>query len=94
MSAGLCPVVNDVGGNAAVLGPALAHRLVADASPERVAAAWEAALRDREARDRDGAAARRRVIERYGIDATLRRYREIYDGRSALAPPVSEVAGG
>ena len=35
MSAGLCPVVTDVGGNRLVLGPELAHRLVPRREPER-----------------------------------------------------------
>ena len=46
MSAGLCPVVTDVGGNAAVLGRELAHRLVPGQDPAALADAWMDALTD------------------------------------------------
>src|SRR5262249_2001711 len=61
MSAGLCPVVTDVGGNAAVLGPDLAHRLVRPNDPDSLAAAWRAALQEPATRCRDAEAARQRV---------------------------------
>src|SRR5438093_10224690 len=46
MSAGVCPVVTDVGGNRSVLGSELHHRLVPSGDPEALAAAWVAALGD------------------------------------------------
>jgi glycosyltransferase involved in cell wall biosynthesis len=83
MSAGICPVVTNVGGNAAVLGPDLAHRLVPAGDPDAVAARWAEALRDHDRRRHDAAAARARVVERFSIAATVRQYEEIY---AATAP--------
>jgi glycosyltransferase involved in cell wall biosynthesis len=82
MSAGLCPVVTDVGGNPAVLGPELRHCLVPARDPERLAAVWTEALRDDGRRARDGAAARRRVEETFSLDLMMRRYDELYRGRA------------
>ena len=85
MSAGLCPVVTAVGGNADVLGPALAHRLVPPANPAALAAAWAAALSDDAARVRDARTARERVVERYSAEAMVRRYEAIYAGEAVEA---------
>lgn len=79
MSAALCPVVTDVGGNAAVLGPALAHRLVPPASPDALATAWISALQDSKAREADGRAARARVSQSFTLDAMVRSYERIYE---------------
>jgi glycosyltransferase involved in cell wall biosynthesis len=78
MSAGLCPVVTDVGGNAAVLGPELGHRLVPSEDAAALAAAWHDALLDRSRREQDSLAARRRVEEVFGIDAMVRAYETLY----------------
>lgn len=78
MSAGLCPVVTDVGGNAAVLGESLRHRLVEPGNPHALAAAWRDALTDATTRERDAAAARARVVERFGLAAMVRQYEAIY----------------
>ena len=78
MSAGLCPVVTDVGGNRDVLGPDLAHRLVPSERPEALAAAWRRALEDRETRERDAARARSVVGERFSLDAMVRAYEDLY----------------
>ena len=78
MGAGICPVVTDVGGNAAVLGPGLAHRLVPAGDPAAIATGWEAALRDHDRRQRDADAARARVVEQFSIAATVRQYEAIY----------------
>ncbi|HJU65598.1 MAG TPA: glycosyltransferase [Gemmatimonadaceae bacterium] len=78
MSAGLCPVVTDVGGNAAVLGPGLSHRLVAAQEPAALAAAWTAALTDHAARSTDGAAARARVEQAFALSGMVRSYEELY----------------
>jgi glycosyltransferase involved in cell wall biosynthesis len=82
MSAGLCPVVTDVGGNANVLGPSLSHRLVAPNDPTALAAAWRAALTDHAERQRDAAAARQRVIEAFGMDGMVNAYQRLYLGRA------------
>src|SRR5438105_12530805 len=82
MSAGACPVVTDVGGNRAVLGPELGHRLVPPGDPDALAAAWMAALRGTGAERRlaDAEAARRRVQERFSLDAMVRAYERLYLG--------------
>jgi glycosyltransferase involved in cell wall biosynthesis len=78
MSAGLCPVVTDVGGNRDVLGPELRHRLVRSEDPAALAAAWAGALADSEARNRDARAARRRVEQEFSLDAMVRGYERLY----------------
>jgi glycosyltransferase involved in cell wall biosynthesis len=78
MSAGLCPVVTDVGGNAAVLGPELAHRLVPAADPGALAGALSRALLDDAARARDSRTARDRVVQHFGLDAMVHSYESLY----------------
>lgn len=78
MSSGLCPVVTDVGGNAAVLGPELAHRLVPPEDPEALAVAWRLALSDPAARRSDGTTARARVELHFGLPAMVRSYEALY----------------
>jgi glycosyltransferase involved in cell wall biosynthesis len=80
MSAGLCPVVTRVGGNPAVLGDALAHRLVDPESPEALVTAWTNALRENEKRTRDAMAARQRVEDDFSLDTTVRAYEALYAG--------------
>lgn len=79
MGAGLCPVVTDVGGNAAVLGEELRHRLVPSQDPRALAAAWGAALKDPTRRGADARTARRRVEARFGVDAMVRQYEATYE---------------
>lgn len=78
MSSGLCPVVTDVGGNAAVLGPDLAHRLVPPADPGALAKGLSDALHDVAARTRDGSTSRQTVIDAFGLGAMVERYDELY----------------
>ena len=78
MSSGLCPVVTDVGGNAAVLGPDLRHRLVPPADPQALASALSAALLDCHARECDSQIARDRIVEHFGLDSMVKRYEELY----------------
>ncbi|HET7563606.1 MAG TPA: glycosyltransferase [Gemmatimonadaceae bacterium] len=80
MSAGLCPVVTDVGGNGAVVGEALRHRLVPTEQPAALAKAWCRALRDDARRCADGAAARARVQQSFALDAMVRAYEGLYVG--------------
>ena len=89
MSAGICPVVTDVGGNAAVLGPALAHRLVPAEDPAALARAWSAALDDAQRREADAHAARRRVLDAFSLDAAVRAYEALY---AAPGPAGGETA--
>jgi glycosyltransferase involved in cell wall biosynthesis len=83
MSAGLKPVVTDVGGNSAVLGPDLRHCLVPTEQPEALATAWENALTDRDRTERDRVAGRLRVINDFGLDAMVRAYERLYVGDEA-----------
>ena len=78
MSAGLCPVVTDVGGNAAVLGSGLAHRLVPGQDPAALADAWMEALTNREKSHLDAATARRRVENEFGLERMVYGYQSIY----------------
>jgi glycosyltransferase involved in cell wall biosynthesis len=78
MSAGLCPVVTDVGGNAAVLGPELYHRLVSSENPAELAEAWRGALLDPAGRSADGIIARARIETEFGIDTMVRAYEALY----------------
>ena len=78
MSAGLCPVVTDVGGNSTVLGHRLRHRLVEAESPAALATAWLDALTVDGRREADRAAARARVNESFRIDTMVREYERLY----------------
>lgn len=79
MSAGVCPVVTDVGGNADVLGPDLRHRLVPSEDPQAIAQGWLAALADPEARARDAGRARARAVERFSLRRMVAAYAAIYE---------------
>ena len=83
MSAGLCPVVTDVGGNGMILGERLRHRLVPVGDPEALAAAWIDALTACARRTTDGAAARARVNESFRLDTMVATYERLYQ-----TPPV------
>lgn len=78
MSAGIRPVVTDVGGNAAVLGDELRDGLVPPDDPAALAAAWAAVLADPDRARRDGRVARRRVERHFSIEATARAYERLY----------------
>lgn len=92
MSAGLVPVVTAVGGSPAVLGDALAHRLVPAAAPDRLADAWEAVLADADARAREGALARARVRASYSVDTMVRAYERVYDPAGPARPLEARTA--
>lgn len=80
MSAGLPPVVTDVGGNAAVLGDTLRHCLVASEKPAALAGVWAAALADPTRLEQDRSAARKRVVDAFGLDAMVEAYQRVYTG--------------
>lgn len=85
MSAGLCPVVTDVGGNRAVLGPALQHRLVPPRDADALAAAWGVALTQPSSRAADAVTARARVVSAFGVRTMVHRYEELYRGPETAA---------
>jgi glycosyltransferase involved in cell wall biosynthesis len=80
MSSGVCPVVTAVGGSPAVLGERLRHRLVRPGDPTALAQAWRDALAHRDEREADGAVARARVEQAFGLDMMVRQYERIYAG--------------
>jgi glycosyltransferase involved in cell wall biosynthesis len=80
MSAGLCPVVTDVGGNGAVLGSTLRHRVVPPDDPGALATAWLDALHNPARRRDDAQLARERVCQVYGLEGMVRAYAAIYGG--------------
>lgn len=86
MSAGVCPVVTDAGGNRACLGPALEHRLVPTRNPTALAAAWRSALMDDTRRMSDAAVARARVQLAFGRDHMVEQYAALY---AAITSPVA-----
>ena len=96
MSAGLAPVVTDVGGNAAVLGDGLRNCLVPSEQPEALASAWEETLLSAKAVEHYRTAARQRVIDAFNVDAMVRAYERIYVGAGrelSLASHESGVRG-
>ncbi|HSM37286.1 MAG TPA: glycosyltransferase [Longimicrobiales bacterium] len=82
MAAGVCPVVTDVGGNAAVLGPELRHRLVPPGDASALADALSRALGDDGARRADAAAAQARAARRYDLDRMAAGYAAVYQGEA------------
>ncbi len=78
MSAGLCPVVTNVGGNAAVLGETLQHRLTPSEQPVALTAAWREVLGNPERRHADACLARERVTTHFSLDAMTRAYETLY----------------
>ena len=85
MSAGLCPVVTDVGGNRAVLGPDLTHRLTPPNSPTALAAAWSDALLDETKRAADANRARARVEQTFSLEQMVRKYESLYESPLVMA---------
>ena len=80
MSAGLCPIVTDVGGNRAVLGASLAHRLLPANEPQTLADAWLTALSHQQRRVEDGALARIRITSNFDLGAMVSAYERLYEG--------------
>ena len=85
MSAGLCPVVTDVGGNRAVLGPSLIHRLVPSEDPPALADGLAAALEAHEPRAFDGRAARSQVKRHFSLGGMIAAYERAYEGQRRSA---------
>ncbi len=92
MSAGLCPVVTDVGGNAGVLGDSLAHRLVPAGNPAALADEWLRALQNPERRRRDARIARTRIVEAFSLEAMVAAYAELYARRRVEPTPNPLIA--
>jgi glycosyltransferase involved in cell wall biosynthesis len=85
LASGAVPVVNDVGANAEVLGPALASQVVPDGEWERFAAVLGETVRSPARRAelrRHGLA---RIAQRYDIERMLRAYAALYGAGPAAA---------
>ena len=80
MSAGLCPIVTRVGGNAAVLGEHLTHRLVPSEDPSALAMAYHECLTNSNRRRADGARASQRIKTHFSVTAMVEQYERLYDG--------------
>jgi glycosyltransferase involved in cell wall biosynthesis len=78
MSVARCPVVTDVGGNRAVLGSTLEHRLVPSENPTAIAQGWAEALVDTARRQQDGRASRERVLHSFSLRSMVRGYESMY----------------
>lgn len=83
--------VTDLGGNAAVLGPELRHRLVPARDPQALVNAWGPAPEEPVRRAADGTAARGQVERDFSTRQMVRRYKDpCPGGQGVLAPRVSE----
>lgn len=77
MSSGLCPLVTDVGGNRAVLGPELAGLLVPEDAAE-LAAVWGRYAQDAGLRAQMAGLARCRAETAFSVDRMVGQYAELY----------------
>lgn len=78
MSTEVCPIVTDVGGNRAVLGPALSTLLVPADSEVGLAGAWQRYLSDPELRRAMGVKARLRVEEGFSMERMVDKHATLY----------------
>ena len=78
MSSGVCPVVTDVGGNRAVLGPGLESLLVPGDDVEALASAWRERLINPWLRSAIGAQARRRVETGFSLKRMVEQHDSLY----------------
>lgn len=91
MSSGLCPVVTDVGGNRAVLGPELSALLVPPEDEVSLAETWKRYLVDPELRGVMGRRARERVERAFSLDQMVEQHLSLY--RSLLDATLGSLAG-
>ena len=78
MSAGVPPVVTDVGGNRAVLGADLAGALVPFGDTRALAGGWADTLRSSDERSRRSEIARKRVVGAFSTAAVAAEYEKVY----------------
>ncbi len=92
MAMALPVIATDVGGNPEVIGDAMTGMLIPADQPEAMANAIAQLLGDPERQRRLGAAARRRVEERYGARAMVRQLESIYAAVAAREPLARSAA--
>jgi sugar transferase (PEP-CTERM/EpsH1 system associated) len=80
MASGLPVVATAVGGNLELVDDGVTGRLVPTQSPDAIAAALASYVDDRALIQRHGGAGRKRVEERFSIDAMVTQYSELYAG--------------
>lgn len=78
MSSGVCPVVTDVGGNRAVLGPALEPLLVPDNDDATLAQRWREYLSDAGSRSDRARQAQQRVREAFSLEHMVEQHATLY----------------
>jgi glycosyltransferase involved in cell wall biosynthesis len=78
MSSAICPIVTDVGGNRAVLGPELESLLVPAGDAQALAAAWSEQLKSHTIRDNWGQLARLRVEQTFSVTRMVEDYAALY----------------
>jgi glycosyltransferase involved in cell wall biosynthesis len=93
MSAGLVPVVTKVGGNAAVLGKQLSHRLIPPLDPAALAQGWSSVLGSDTARTEDSRFARERVELHFALRTMVEGYAALYTGSSRERPRPTSPPG-
>lgn len=80
MSMGVCPIVTDVGGNRAVLGPELEELLVPADSASQLKAGWQRLLANGDLRRDLGRRAQSRVGQVFGLEGMLAQHAALYRG--------------
>jgi glycosyltransferase involved in cell wall biosynthesis len=78
MSTGVCPVVTDVGGNRAVLGPGFEELVVPGDDEAALAAAWQRQIADPARRSGMGARARSRVEAGFSLNRMVEQHVALY----------------
>lgn len=77
---GVCPIVTDVGGNRAVLGPELEELLVPADSASQLKAGWQRLLANGDLRRDLGRRAQSRVGQVFGLEGMLAQHAALYRG--------------
>lgn len=85
MACGRTPVVMDVGANAELAGSELADQVVAADDVDGFVRTAAATLASASRRARAGSIARKRAVERYGLDQMLAAYEALYRGPAVVA---------
>ena len=85
MASGLPVIAARVGGNPEIIDDGVTGQLCRSPDPDELARAMSIYLGSPELAARHAAAGRARAVERFGLDAMMRRYEDLYD--EALARP-------